>query len=56
MLENFFNPASVAILGASNEEGKVGHAVMKNMLESGYGGKIYPLWWECALIRKVGEW
>ncbi|MFQ6111799.1 MAG: acetate--CoA ligase family protein, partial [Nitrospinota bacterium] len=43
MLEKFFNPASVAILGASNEEGKVGHAVMKNMVESGYGGRLHPV-------------
>lgn len=40
-LENFFNPQSIAIIGASPKEGKVGKAITKNILELGYTGKTY---------------
>ena len=42
-LDFFFNPKSVAIIGASNNEGKVGHTVLNNIATSGYQGKIYPI-------------
>ncbi len=42
-LEKFFNPASVAIVGASQSEGKVGFEVLANMLAAGYKGKIFPV-------------
>ncbi|MEM2454173.1 MAG: CoA-binding protein, partial [Ignisphaera sp.] len=42
-LEYLFKPKSVAIIGASREPGKVGHAILKNIIESGYKGKIYPV-------------
>lgn len=40
-LENIFNPKSIAIVGASGEEGKVGNVIAKNILNLGYGGKTY---------------
>lgn len=43
MLENFFKPNSMAVIGASREEGKVGHSVLKNILQYGYKGKVYPV-------------
>lgn len=42
-LDKTFNPKSVAIIGASNEEGTVGYALMKNFTEHGFEGKIYPV-------------
>ncbi|MFH1715989.1 MAG: acetate--CoA ligase family protein [Planctomycetota bacterium] len=42
-LEKFFNPDSVAIVGASQAEGKVGYEVLANMLAAGYKGKIFPV-------------
>ena len=42
-LESFFNPQSVAIVGASRQKGKVGYEILSNMLEAGYKGKIYPV-------------
>ncbi len=42
-LTNFFNPASVAIIGASNKPGKIGNVIVKNMINCGYRGKIYPV-------------
>ncbi|MFA6228012.1 MAG: acetate--CoA ligase family protein [Patescibacteria group bacterium] len=41
-LKPFFNPRSVAIIGASNHVGKVGNDVMKNLLAD-YRGKIFPV-------------
>ncbi|NVM01598.1 MAG: CoA-binding protein [Candidatus Helarchaeota archaeon] len=38
-----FNPQSVAIFGASNEQGKVGTLVMNNIISSKYMGKIIPI-------------
>ncbi|MHA1616852.1 MAG: acetate--CoA ligase family protein [Candidatus Njordarchaeales archaeon] len=42
-LEYIFNPRSVAVIGASRTPGKIGHEVVKNLLEGGYKGKIYPI-------------
>jgi len=40
-LDSVFNPKSVAIIGASDEEGSVGHAIVKNFTQHGYAGKVY---------------
>jgi acetyltransferase len=42
-LDKIFNPKSVAVIGASDEEGSVGRALMKNFLESGFEGKVFPV-------------
>ncbi|MCB1490939.1 MAG: CoA-binding protein, partial [Rhodobiaceae bacterium] len=38
-----FNPESVAIFGASNNEQSVGARVLRNMLRAGFEGDIYPV-------------
>jgi len=45
MLEEFFNPKSVAVVGASTSPGKLGFAVLENLVEGGYVdvGTIYPI-------------
>jgi acetyltransferase len=40
-LDKIFNPKSVAIIGASDEEGSVGYAIVKNFTHLGYSGKVY---------------
>jgi acetyltransferase len=40
-LDKIFNPKSVAIIGASDEEGSVGYAIVKNFTQRGYAGKVY---------------
>ncbi len=42
-LDKIFNPRSVAIIGASNEQGTVGYALIKNFTETSFEGKIYPV-------------
>jgi len=43
MFEFFFCPESVAVIGASRHEEKLGHGVLKNLLQYGYKGKVYPV-------------
>jgi acetyltransferase len=42
-LDRIFHPATVAIIGASEHEGSVGYAIMRNITQSGYKGKIVPV-------------
>ncbi len=39
----FFEPRSVAVVGASVVSGKAGHETLRNMLANDYPGKIYPV-------------
>ncbi len=45
MLEAFFQPDAIAVIGASGNPAKLGHAVLKNLVEGGYArvGKVYPI-------------
>ncbi len=43
MLDAFFKPKAVAIIGASTEPAKLGYTVLANVIESGYKGNIYPI-------------
>jgi acetyl coenzyme A synthetase (ADP forming)-like protein len=42
-MKRIMNPDSVAVIGASAEDGKIGNSVMKNLVNGGYKGKIYPI-------------
>jgi acetyltransferase len=42
-LDKIFNPKNVAVIGASDEEGSVGYALMKNFTESGFAGSVFPV-------------
>ncbi|MGD2144016.1 MAG: acetate--CoA ligase family protein [Anaerolineae bacterium] len=43
MLDNFFQPDSVAVIGASRDPEKLGYAVLHNLKEGGFGGRLYPI-------------
>jgi len=43
MLESFFQPKSVAVIGASRTPGKVGYDIVKNLLDAGYEGRVFPI-------------
>lgn len=43
MLETLFAPKSIALVGASSKPGKVGHEILKNLLEGGFEGRIAPI-------------
>ncbi len=42
-MQRIMNPRSVAVIGASAEDGKIGNSVMKNLINGGYRGTIYPI-------------
>jgi len=43
MLNAFSSPQSIAVIGASREEDKLGFAVLHNIVQYGYRGKVYPV-------------
>lgn len=43
MLEKFFSPRAIAVVGASREPEKVGHSLIRNLIETGFKGEIYPV-------------
>jgi len=42
-MNRIMRPDAVAVIGASSEEGKIGNSVMKNLINGGYKGNIYPI-------------
>jgi acetyl coenzyme A synthetase (ADP forming)-like protein len=42
-LDAVFNPASVAVVGATRTQGTVPHDIFQNILEAGYQGVVYPV-------------
>ena len=39
----FFEPSSIAVVGASRRKDAVGGAVLRNLIESGFPGPVYPV-------------
>ena len=42
-MNRIMKPDAVAVIGASPENGKIGNSVMKNLINGGYQGTIYPI-------------
>jgi acetyltransferase len=42
-LKSVFSPSSIAVIGASSKEGKVGNAIFTNILFNNFKGVIYPI-------------
>lgn len=43
MLESLFRPKKVAVIGASSKELSIGNRVIKNLIDFGFKGEIYPI-------------
>jgi len=43
VMNGLLRPKSVAVIGASNTEGKIGYTVVRSLIEGGYEGPIYPI-------------
>ena len=43
MMELFFKPRSVAVIGASAAPGKLGYVIVKNIADSDFSGEVYPV-------------
>jgi acyl-CoA synthetase (NDP forming) len=53
MLDSLFNPKAVAIIGASSKHRHIGNRIVKNLLDFGYKGQIYPINPKADEIRGV---
>jgi acetyl coenzyme A synthetase (ADP forming)-like protein len=42
-MNRIMKPEAVAVIGASAETGKIGNSIMKNLINGGYKGEIYPI-------------
>jgi acetyltransferase len=42
-LDDLFDPASVAVIGASTRAGSVGHTVWRNLRSGGFAGPLWPV-------------
>ena len=42
-MDLFFKPRSVAVVGASGTPGKLGYVIVKNIADSDFAGKVYPV-------------
>ena len=43
MFEALLKPKTIAVVGASENPMKIGYAIMKNLIEGGYDGEIFPI-------------
>ena len=42
-MSGFFNPKSVAVIGASNTPGKIGNTILDSLLNLDFEGNVYPI-------------
>ena len=43
MLDSLFRPRSVAVIGASTKDLSIGNRVIKNLVDFGFTGTVYPI-------------
>jgi acyl-CoA synthetase (NDP forming) len=43
LMDRFFKPRSVAVVGASGTPGKLGYVIVKNIADSDFAGEVYPV-------------
>jgi acetyltransferase len=42
-IKYLFEPRSIAVIGASNDKGKIGNSVISNIIKGGYKNRIFPI-------------
>ncbi len=52
-VHNALHPGSVAVIGASTDPAKIGHAVLANLLRGNFTGPVYPVNPEARSVRGV---
>ncbi|SHK27838.1 Acyl-CoA synthetase (NDP forming) [Pseudonocardia thermophila] len=52
-VHNVLHPESVAVIGASTDPRKIGHAVLANLLRANFTGPVYPVNPEARSVRGV---
>lgn len=52
-LRAFFQPASVAVVGASRQRGTIGGEIFHNLLSYGFNGPVYPINPKAAVVQSI---
>jgi acyl-CoA synthetase (NDP forming)/ribosomal protein S18 acetylase RimI-like enzyme len=52
-VHNVLHPASVAVIGASTDPSKIGHAVLANLLRGNFTGPVFPVNPDARSVRGV---
>lgn len=52
-VHNVLHPGSVAVIGASTDPSKIGHAVLRNLLRANFTGPVYPVNADARSVRGV---
>ena len=47
------NPGSVAVIGASDQVGKIGHTVLRNLIGNGFSGPVFPVNSDATSVQSV---
>src|SRR4051794_7479101 len=55
-IARLLRPASVAVVGASTDERKIGNAVLRHLLDYGFAGPVYPVNPTARHVRGVPAW
>jgi acyl-CoA synthetase (NDP forming)/RimJ/RimL family protein N-acetyltransferase len=55
-IARLLTPSSVAVVGASNDDGKIGNAVLRHLLDYGFAGPVYPVNPSARHVRGVPAW
>lgn len=42
-MNHLMRPSAIAVIGASEQQGKIGNSVMRNLVDGGFPGEIYPV-------------
>ncbi len=53
MLHTLFNPKSVAVIGASTKELSIGNRIIRNLVDFGFKGSIYPINPKADVVRDI---
>ena len=43
VMTRMMRPRAIAVIGASETQGKIGNSVMRNLIDGGYAGDVYPV-------------
>ncbi len=52
-IHRLLHPTSIAVIGASNDPAKLGHAVLANLIRSGFTGPIHPVHPEARAVQSI---
>jgi acetyltransferase len=53
MLDGLFRPRAVAVIGASGNPYSIGHIVVRNLVQNGFGGPVFPVNPKGGTIRSM---